>query len=303
MVLSYCESLKYELNALEEKKVFRYYPLLTVCALAENYVLLKGRKLTEIERKRITLMSAMATLCDDLIDEGGWTEQQLLDLLDNKHPYSSLQAKAKLIIAMNEQFKKLDVQPSYWQQLRKAFHGQADSIRQHQPDLSLEETISIAREKNGNYCLTVASLIDEDWTDIEKQIIYQHGMMGQMTNDIYDTYKDTHEGIHTVVKKVRNVSHMRGIFMTEVHRMHDLIMQIDAPVKRKKKVIARYSCMDAFTMVGIDTLAAVEKKYGHPVEWKSVTRKDLVPDMAKYQSRKKYFKYVVWLSNLRSGSE
>jgi hypothetical protein len=299
IVLSFCESLKYELNTVEKRKVYRYYPLLTVCALAENYVLLKGRKLTETERKRITLMSAMATLCDDLIDEGGWTEQQLLDLLDSKHPYSSLPAKAKLIIAMNEQFKKLNIQPSYWEQLRKAFHGQADSIRQHQPDLSLEETISIAKVKNGNYCLTVASLIDEQWTDIEQQIIYQHGMMGQMTNDIYDTYKDTHESIHTMVKKVRNIDHMREIFMNEVHKMQDLMMQINAPLKQKKKIIARYSCMDAFTMVGIDTLAEVEKKYGGPVDWKSVTRRDLVPDMAKYQSRKRYFKYVVWLSNLK----
>ncbi len=299
MVLSFCDSLHYKLNAVEQRKVYRYYPLLTVCALAENYVLLKGRKLTDIERKRITIMSAMATLCDDLIDEGDWTEQQLLDLLDSKHPYSTLPPKAKLIIAMNEQFKKLNIQPAYWQQLRKAFHGQADSIRQHQPDISLEETISIAREKNGNYCLTVAALIDEEWTDTEKQIIYQHGMMGQMTNDIYDTYKDTHEGIYTMVKKVRNVNHLRDIFMKEVNIMQELIMQINAPLKRKKNIIARYSCMDAFTMVGIDTLVEVAAKYGEPIDWKSVARRDLVPDMAKYRSRKRYFKYVVWLSNLK----
>lgn len=123
-------------------------------------------------------------------------------------------------------------------------------------------------------------------------------MMGQMTNDIYDTYKDTHEGIYTMVKKVRNVAHLREIFMSEVSKMQDLMLHIDAPVRRKKKAIARYACMDAFTMVGIDTLAATEKKYGYPVNWASVSRKDLVPDMAKTTNRKKYFKYVLWLSNL-----
>jgi hypothetical protein len=298
MVFSFCETLKYELNSLEKRKALRYYPLLTVCALAENYTFLKGRGLTDIERKRITLMSTMATLCDDLIDEGGWTEEQLLDLLDSKIPYRSLPSKAKLIVAINEQFKQLEIKPAYWVQLRKAFHGQADSIRQHQPGLTLEETVSIAREKNGNYCLTVSALIDEEWTEIEKQIIYQHGMMGQMTNDIYDTFKDTHEGIHTMVKKVKDVAHLRTIFISEVNKMQGLIMQIDAPTRRKKKAIARYGCMDAFTMVGIDTLAEVEKKYGVPVNWSAVPRKDLVPDMAKYRSRKRYFKYVVWLANL-----
>lgn len=298
MVASFCDSLKYGLNAMEQRKTFRYYPLLTVCALAENYAYLRERSLTETERKRVTLMSAMATLCDDLIDEGGWTEQQLLDLLDSKHAYGSLPPKAKLIIAMNEEFKKLEPKPEYWAQLRKAFHGQADSIRQHQPDLTLEETIRIAREKNGNYCLTVASLIDEEWSETEKKIIYQHGMMGQMTNDIYDTYKDTHEGIHTMVKKVKDVAHLREIFMAEVEKMQGLIMALPLPLKRRRKTISRYSCMDAFTMVGIDTLAKVEARYGQPVPWKSVTRRDLVPDMATTWSRKRYFKYVVWLSNL-----
>lgn len=296
MVSSFCDMLQYQLNEAEKRKTFRYYPLLTVCALAENYVLLKGRGLTEMERKRITLMSSMATLCDDLIDEDGWNESQLLDLLDSKIAYNALSKKAKLIVAMNEELKKLQIKPAYWEQLRKAFHGQADSIRQHQPDLTLEETIAIAREKNGNYCLTVAELIDEDWSDNERNIIYQHGMMGQMTNDIYDTYKDTQEGIHSMVKKVKDVDHLRSIFMSEVRKMQQLISQIDAPLKRKNKAIARYGCMDAFTMIGIDTLAAVEKKYGKPVDWKSVARKDLVPDMAKTKNRLKYFKYVVWLS-------
>ncbi|HEX6913896.1 MAG TPA: class 1 isoprenoid biosynthesis enzyme [Chitinophagaceae bacterium] len=298
MVRGFCDVLKYQLNSLEERKVYRYYPLLTVCALAENYTLLKGRGLSAIERKRITLMSAMATLCDDLIDEGGWTEQQLLDLLDSRHPYGQLPVKAKLIIAMNEEFKKLDINPAYWVQLRKAFHGQAESIRQHDSGLSLDETIHIAREKNGNYCLAVAALIDENWSQLEHDIIYQHGMMGQMTNDIYDTYKDTHEGIHTMVKKVWNVRHLRDIFMSEVERIQTLILQLDVSIAGKKRIIRRYACMDAFTMVGIDTLDEVEHLYGQPVDWKSVPRRQLVPDMAKYKSRKRYFKYVVWLSNL-----
>jgi hypothetical protein len=298
MIASFCETLKYDLNDLERRKTLRYYPLLSVCALAENYAFLKNRGLTEIERKRVTLMSAMATLCDDLIDEGGWTEQQLLDLLDSRITYRLLPAKAKLIIAMNEAFKKLDINPRYWEQLRKAFHGQADSIRQHQAGLTLEETIAIAREKNGNYCLTVASLLDEEWTSTERQIIYQHGMMGQMTNDIYDTYKDTHQGIHTIVKKVKDVAHLRDIFMAEVQKIQQLIMHTNAPLKRKRKAIQRYSCMDAFTMVGIDTLAEVERKYGLPVDWASIPRRELVPDMARTWSRKRYFKYVVWLSNL-----
>ncbi|MDB5232579.1 MAG: hypothetical protein JWN76_3384 [Chitinophagaceae bacterium] len=299
---SMCEMLQYELGDAEKRKALRYYPLLSVCALAENYTLLKGRKLTEIERKRITLMSFLATLCDDLIDEDGWNEQEMLDLLHLLElPYSktvnpSLSKKIKLIVGINEELKKLSVRPAYWTQLKKAFHGQADSMRQHQAGLSLEETIDIARNKNGNYCLTVAELIDENWTEAERRIIYQHGMMGQMTNDIYDTYKDIHLGTHTMVTKVRDVSHLREIFIAEVKNMQQLIMQIDSSLKRKKKIIARYGCLDAFTMVGIDTLERAAKKYGEPLNWISIPKKDILPDMAKFVNRINYFKYAVWLS-------
>jgi hypothetical protein len=297
LAFSIADTLKYKLDKHEKRKMFRYYPILSVCAIAENYVYLRGRALTETERKRISLMSSMATLCDDLIDEDGWTEQQLLDLLDSKLAYSTLSLKAKLIVAMNEEFKKLDIKPGYWDQLRKAFHGQAESVRQHKADLSLEETLAIAREKNGNYCLTVAALIDEDWTSTEKQIIYQHGIMGQMANDIFDAWKDTKQGVFTMIKKVSSMQQLRELFLAECSKMQQLILTTDAPLKRKRKMTDRYAVMDAFTLVGIDNLIAVEKKYGQPIPWESIPRKELVTDMEYFSNKMKYLKYIFWLSN------
>lgn len=296
LVDSFAGLLNYQLNPMERGKTFRYYPLLSVCALAETYTLLKGRGLTEIERKRVTLMSAMATLCDDLIDEDGWTEQQLLDLLDSKIPYSSLPVKAKLIVSMNEEFKRLQIPNGYWDQLRKAFHGQADSIRQHQPDLSLEDTLLIAREKNGNYCLAVAFLLDEDWSDLDKAIIYQHGIIGQIGNDVYDSYKDIHQDIYTVVRKVNNISQLRSIFITECSKIQELIMQLNCNTKRKKHIIRKLTCIDAFTLYGINQLQDAENKYGQPIDWPSVTRKELIIDMEINANRWKYIQGAIRLS-------
>jgi hypothetical protein len=293
LVASYCETLHYELSRHEKRKMFRYYPLLSVCAIAENYVYLKGRALTEIERKRVTLMSSMATLCDDLVDEDGLTEQNLLDLLENRLDYGGLSTKTKLIIAMNEELKRLDVSNEYWTQLKRAFHGQAESVRQREPGLSLEETIHIAREKNGNYCMAVAALLDEAWTDTDKKIIYQHGIMGQLANDIFDAWKDTRQGIYTVIKKVERMEQLRSFFLQESTTMQQLIHQTDAPVGRKRSMIRRYAVMDAFTLVGIDNLTEVEKKYGQPIPWSSVPRRELVTDMAYMRNKMKYVGYVL----------
>lgn len=297
MVNDHCQKLTYTLNKLERKKVFRYYPILTVCANAENYVYLKDRKLNDEERKRLTLMSAMATLCDDLLDEDGWTEQQLLDLLDNKLDYQSLSAKTKLILCMNEEFRQLHVKESYWQQLRTAFHAQAESIKQNQPDLSLEETLQISKDKNGHTSLIVASLLDENWSIAELQFIYQTGVMGQLSNDIFDAWKDVQQGIYTVVRKTRSVAELKNIFLEEYEKLLNYLRQCNARSSTKRRTVNRLACIYAFGIIGLEHLQKVEDKYCKPVDWTAVSRKELVLDMQYQRNRFNYLSKILWLSN------
>ncbi len=53
----------------------------TILGCAEMYTALKGRGLTLDERKRLTLVAAWATLCDDLIDDHNWTHDQVLNII------------------------------------------------------------------------------------------------------------------------------------------------------------------------------------------------------------------------------
>src|SRR5690349_3745824 len=81
IVQRHCNDLQYELGPGEQKKVLFYYPMYTILACAEMYLALKGRGLKNEERKRLTLVAAMATLCDDLIDDHNWTRNEIFSLL------------------------------------------------------------------------------------------------------------------------------------------------------------------------------------------------------------------------------
>jgi hypothetical protein len=129
-------------------------------------------------------------------------------------------------------------------------------------------------------------------------VIYQHGIMGQLANDIFDAWKDTRQGIYTVIRKVENMGQLRALFLTEHARMQQLILRTDASARRKKKMMRRYAVMDAFTLVGIDNLCAVEDKYGQPISWESVPRRELVTDMAFFRNKIKYLKYIFRLSRV-----
>lgn len=290
-----CINCHYTLNKEERKKVLKYYPLLSVCANADNYATLANRELTLLERKKITLMSAMATLCDDLLDEEGWLMEDLFTFLDSlqfQKPLHKPSPKAALILALNENFLTYGIEERYWQQLKTAFIAQSDSIKQNQNNLSKEETLQISKEKNGHTSLLVASLMDVNWSANQLKIIYQTGVMGQLTNDIFDTHKDLQTGIFTIISKVDSIAELKQIYSTELVQLHNLIRQLDLPKRKQQKIINNLAPINAFGMVCLHRMAEIESAAGGEVDWNSLPRKMLIFDMSFFSNRILYLKYM-----------
>lgn len=290
-----CIKTGYQLNKEEKKKVLKYYPLLTICANADNYASLLNRSLSHSERQKITLMCAMATLCDDLLDEEGWLMDDLfifLESLQFQRPLHRLSQKAMLILSLNESFLKLGIPERYWLQLKQAFIAQANSIKQNQPNLSIEETFFITKEKNGQTSLLVASLMDENWTDAQLKVIYQTGVTGQLMNDLFDTYKDLKDGIYTMISKVKTIAELKDIYKGEVTTLHRLIRQLNQPLAVKNNIILRLTPINAFGMVALHRMAEIEQASSSPISWKDLPRKKLIFDMAFWSNRFLYLKYM-----------
>ena len=299
LVEKHCKRLGYNLSAAEKKKVLFYYPMYTVLACAQMYLTLKGRKLTYEERKRLTLVGAMATLCDDLIDENNYTRQQVFNLLSNNLDEAGLDIKAKLLVELNKELQNFyTLSPGYLQQLKMALQRQAASVKQSDPNISLNEIVDICREKNGHTSLMFASLLDEQWSKEELQFIYQSAMVGQLTNDSFDIYFDTQNGIKTYFNRAPSIKNVREFFLNECTKLHAMVIACDVPHKNKLITIRRMSILHAFTLTALDHLQHTEDKRGIPVDWKSVRRDEMVTDMAKNSNRLKTVRYMKYLSNL-----
>ncbi len=299
LVEKHCKKLNYTLSASEKKKVLFYYPMYTVLACAQMYLTLKGRKITKDERKRLTIVGAMATLCDDLIDENNFTRKQVFNLLSNNFDEETQETKAKLLVALNKELQKLyTLSPQYLQQLKMALQRQAVSITQSNPNISLEEIVNICREKNGHTSLMFASLLDEKWSNQELKFIYQSAIVGQLTNDSFDIYFDTQEGINTYFNRAPSIKNVRDFFLDECTKLHAIVMACDVHKKNKLKTIQRMSILHAFTLTALDHLQETENKYGVPVDWKNIPRKEMMTDMWKNKNRLKTVRYMKYLSNL-----
>lgn len=190
-----------------------YYPMYTILGCAEMYTTLKGRGLTRDERKRLTLVAAWATLCDDLVDDHNWTRDEVFDIIFNNPNEEGLPGNVKLLAALNNEFLKIrKASDKYLNQLKAALEWQSMSLKQLDSGITLEEIVTICREKNGNTSLMFAALIDEEWTEKERAFIYQSAIAGQLTNDAFDMYFDTQKGIHTYFNTAPSIAQVRQFF-------------------------------------------------------------------------------------------
>ena len=138
-----CEKAQHTLTKGERKKTLKYYPLLTICGNADNYVLLKQRRLTKVEKRKLSLMSAMATLFDDLLDEEGWNKEKVKKSFGEGKALEEKSSKAQLLYYLEEEFKKLDIPSDYNSALENALQAQYDSLQQVNSNLSKEETLTL----------------------------------------------------------------------------------------------------------------------------------------------------------------
>ena len=293
----HCKRTGYQLTPSERKKVLFYYPMYTILGCAEMYTALKGRGLTLDERKRLTLAAALATLCDDLIDDHNWTRDQVYNIIFNNSKEENLPGNVKLLAALNNEFHKVwKVSDKYINQLKIALEWQSVSAKQLDHDITLNEIVKICREKNGNTSLLFAALIDEKWTENEQAFIYQSAIAGQLTNDSFDMYFDTQNGIHTYFNTAPSIAQVREFFLDECKKLHAMVRACNASEKNKLNTIRRMSILHAFTLTALDQFQHTEDKYGRQIEWKDIPRKDLVVDMALNKNRFKTVKYMKWLA-------
>jgi hypothetical protein len=290
----------YNFSNKEAKKVFYYYPIFTIMACAEMYLALKGRGLTIAERKRLSIVCVMATLFDDLIDEEKWNDEMLLDLLHEKLSFHSVSSKAQLIYLLNNILKTIWVRTEKFNNaLQQAIFWQIQSQKQLNEKISLQEIENICRKKNGYTSLMFAYTLDENWNEPELDFIFQSAMVGQLVNDVFDVYKDSQDGIYSMILQSPNIKMAEVFFINECKKLHQSVLKTSSHIKSKNYCINRMSCLHGFALVAFNHLQNTENKYGKPIPWKRALRKELVTDLEWWSHRFKLPIKIMWLSKQR----
>jgi hypothetical protein len=267
-------------NAVVEKVA--KYQSIQLHFVANNFSKLNGRLNNEIEKERNILFFLMSVLYDEIIDDQKMNEDAL-DLLFN-HPENAKPANfnEQILVYIHQRLlNEVDDKKSYWESLKNTHQAQKDSKKQFDATTPIDAIIDITKRKGGYTLLMCRHYIDEPSNKNMDECWYILGGLIQMTNDLYDTYKDTLNGINTFATKIKTIEVINSIYQEQAVLLFEKINLLPFNNKKKMEFAINMSIIPAFGHIAINQLKQLQSNSNTLPNFNEVNRKALIIDMEK----------------------
>ena len=196
------------------KKITNYYGLAVPAILGEAFCVLRGKKMTDTERLASTCQGAITGMGDDFFDKNRLGEEELKNILSNPVEANGKTAGEKLSLYF---YKTAIANVSDARLMQRAlyrvFVAQVDSKRQKKNNLTTEEIKNITLNKGGASLLFYRTVFSNPLNDAEEKMLFTLGGLMQLSNDIFDVYKDVSDNVNTLMSTAEKVNDVRGLFI------------------------------------------------------------------------------------------
>ena len=290
------EAQKINDGSLEEndcKKITGYYALAVPAILGEAFCVLRGKKMTDKERLASTCQGAMTGLGDDFFDKQRLSEAALKDFIEKPELFNGNTASEKLFLYFYKTaLANAPQQKQMQQQIYRVYHVQLLSKTQARPGLSYESIKDITLRKGAESLLYYRTAFEHPMKKGEEKMLYCLGGLMQLSNDIFDVYKDHQNGISTLITTAKKIKALRFLYSA--------LLQIGKEAAYRsgysKKNIKKFLCIISIGIfsrcyVCLDQLEKIEKRSGNVFDPKQYQRKDLICDMDTAVNKCKSLRY------------
>ena len=230
-----------------------------------------------VKEKEIGLWLGIATpLCDFLIEEHQFTYDQLKDILDGKtdHPYAKIGNQVYMQARSNIQDKaRFD---SYLDQI---LFAQSQSINLQNPNVSKPILEKNLREVGGKAMLVYRAGLDHPLLVNEEMAIYQLGSCMQLHNEVFDMYKDLHQGMASVPLSYKNMNTLQERYVQDINEMISAFQRLGYGSFAKRKFLMLALLALSTGMICINQYLALEKQDPGDFDPLKYSREELVCDM------------------------
>ncbi len=274
-------SLNGSFDQLTFNKIVKSYSIY-LPIVNDAFASLHGRTTNESEQLKSIHYFICSSLFDNFWDDKTYTQNQIEAFTFNPYQYSPQtfdeRAYLQSHIFLLDQIKDKD---SYFSVLRKESDAQAASMQQFNKTITNEMIQNITFDKGGNAVLLCRYYLEVIPTKEEENCWYVLGKIIQLTNDLFDIYKDIQHDMQTLATRCNNAYTMEVFFLHQIEFMKYNISQL--PYTKQKKFFFSLSMAACycFGLIAIKQLKKIQGSEGSLPDFKTLPRKALIVDMEK----------------------
>lgn len=286
IVEPYLNELEVRHNGLFTKyqrfKITSSYCLYVPVIVCYSVSRLIGQPISQEQRKSATMMGLITPLYDDLLDELNLTPTQIEQLTTAPESYQSdvflVNAVKEIGIDLNNSaFDK----GAYLKVSKDVLQVQIDTIEQFNPNISSDELQKITWDKAMISFVYYYTHLFGTPTKEMREALYEVAGLQQFCNDLFDMYKDCQGKSYTLANTCQDFSNLKTFFFEKNKALFQKVSALPYPKKDKEYFMIRMLLIICSGLVAINYMIKLEKIQGKPVNWFTLSRKELVIDMEK----------------------
>jgi len=263
-------------------RIKKYY-CIGVPVVCAGFAKIYGRDLTPAERENATLGGIITPLIDDFTDKKQLSPEQLETLLSfsaRAEPASLEEAIVNGILV--RLYERVSSREGTVDAFKRTLQAQQGSARQTGKGLPPSDLLKITMDKGAWSLILYHYLITEVPTQQTIGMIYQMGGVLQIAQDIFDVYKDFHEGVATLANTCGDYREFEQFYMAECRKF--CVMARALP--NRKADLEFFIVFTANSMargiVALHRLGRLQRRMGGGVlAFDRIERKQLICDMEK----------------------
>ena len=281
------------LDDADIKKITGYYGLAVPAVLGEAFCVLRGKAMTRKERLTSTCQGAMTGLGDDFFDRQRLSPQAVKDFIEMPEKFTGNTASERLFLDFYKTALTHAPEAAKMQaQIFKVFHAQMLSKQQDTPGLSSEVIQDITVRKGGESLLYYCTAFTHELKSGEVKMLYALGGLMQLSNDIFDVYKDQQDGVSTLITTAEKIEDLRNYFSAQLKIGIEAAYRSGYAKANVRNFLGLISIgIFSRCYVCLDQLQKKEKKSSGIFNPKKYSRKDLICDMDTVGNKLKSLNY------------
>jgi len=250
--------------------------------IGQPYTKLRNKAFCTDELERITLLGSLTALFDDLFDNQEYDYSKLQFLLENPIISTNNTDFENSLITIYNQILESSKNKILVSDLAKKIHfAQLESTKQQSNNLSTPELTNITYNKGGYSMLLYRAAFDEPISALEKQLYYKIGAIGQLENDIFDIYKDSIDGIHTLATETDSIATLRSIYNNLKLEIFSLVDSLNYPQSQKTEFKLSLKLIIERGNIALNFYEKSSKETQSQFKPQELSKKRLICDMEK----------------------